>query len=642
MPFSMKSQDQLVDDIVAWMQYASKGKLSDFNVGSINRSIAEAAAMNDYELYLQLAQLKEFNNLNLLTGNDLDERAIEYGLSRNPASPSIVPVVFTYDGVTTRVASTMTSGQINVGASPSSITLASVTGFPTSGGFVIIDRDNGNRERVRYSSITGTALNITSPIAWEGTSSATKSHASGASVILSQQGSDQFVAAGTVLSSPASNSRSYEVRFATNTPVVLLDGEVETSTITATSLSSGSSQNVSAYSVTSIESGAVGSMRVANPLPASGGTEIETDQGLQARIVRRVQGRIGGTPIAIEDAALNVTTVVDGGSVTCRLAKLVEPLDQSEPAYLYVHDGNSTSSLEGFRIVNSVRGSTSSPLSLIKNARSGQRRGRINNWPLVEAPKLYKALTGDSVARHGFGTASSASAGVLTDNTKSWVANVWVDKYLIDNNGYAAKITSNTTDTITVSAVPSAGLSAGPYCVIDVSAPLSASADFLTNLSSGEVELSQAQALMVGQWLVCWSDPTDSNSVAYRYFGGLIAEVQRVLNGDRNDSANYPGVKAYGSTIIVDTPNVYNLAVTVSITPQEGVQETVEMQELVRKTILSYVSSLNIGQAFVIAEAVARCQAVPGVYDTVFSAPASNVNVLPNELVRVSGTVNVQ
>lgn len=638
MPFSMKSYEQIYNDLEAFVRYASKNRITDFNVGSVIRSILEAAAFNDYELYLQLAQLKELNNLSGLYGDDVDERAAEYGLTRLPATPSLARLRFYLPDIT-KVSTSLTTAVV-AGATTSTVVVEDGTGLPSSG-YILIERDSNRREKVYFTSRSGTTLTIASSGGWENSSGSTQDkpwydHSVGASVILSTLDGDIPIPAGTFVSASYTVSRPYEVRFATNTGIVFYDGDVETSMVTATSLGSGTSQNVPAGAITGIVTSlSNNSVSVINDLATSNAAEIETDAQLKARIVRTIQGRIGGTGIAIEDAALNTTAVINNGAVTCRLAKLVESIDGSEAPVLYVHDGNSTASLDGFYAVNDYKGSASPPVVLIKNAKSGQKRGRVNNWPLYANPKLYVSYSSGS--DDGYGTTGVGSGSTLQDTSKSWNTDVFKDKYLIDNNGYASKISGNTSNTITVQTAPQAGISSGAYTVIDTASPTTA---FSCNLASGEVQLDTA--LSAQQWLVCWSDPADSSSVAFQYYSGLIAEIQKVLSGDPSDPINYPGVASFGLVPLVKPPTVVSVDVTVSITPEGGIQETVEMQELVRKAVQAYVSSLNIGEAFILSEAIARCQQVPGVFDTQFVRPTANVPLLPNELFRVNGDVVVQ
>lgn len=638
MPFSMKSYEQIYNDLEAYVRYASKNKITDFNVGSVIRSILEAAAFNDFELYLQLAQLKELNNLSGLYGNDLDERAAEYNLTRLPATPSLARLRFYLPDVTK--VSTSLNDTTTAGAAKSTLIVNSTTGLPNSG-YVLLERDSNRRERVFFSSRSGTTLTIPATGAWENGSGATQntpwySHSSGASVVLSTLDGDITIPAGTIVSAPFTVTRPYEVRFATNTGIIFYDGEVETSLVTATSQASGTSQNVPAAQVVGIVSSfGNSSIAVTNDLATSNASEIESDPQLKSRIIRTIQGRIGGTGIAIEDAALNTTAVVNNGTITCRLAKLVDSVDGSEAPVLYIHDGNGSTSTDGFSAVNAYKGSENPPVVLIKNAKEGQRRGRINNWPLYDKPKLYTSYSNGS--DDGYGTAGTGSGATLTDMSKSWNDDVFKDKYLVDNNGYVSKISGNSAHAITVQSAPSAGISSGAYTVIDVAAPTTA---FVYNGATGEVQLDAA--LAAHQWLVCWSDPTDTDSVAFHYYSGLTAEVQKVISGDPSDPINYPGVASFGMIPAVKPPEIAQQAITVSITPEIGIQETAEMQELVRKAVQAYVSSLNIGEAFILSEAIARCQQVPGVFDTQFVEPTTNVSVLPNELFRVFGDVVIQ
>jgi hypothetical protein len=55
MTFVARTYEQILSDMIAYMQ--SRTSISDYNVGSVIRTILEAAALEDDEQYFQMVQL---------------------------------------------------------------------------------------------------------------------------------------------------------------------------------------------------------------------------------------------------------------------------------------------------------------------------------------------------------------------------------------------------------------------------------------------------------------------------------------------------------------------------------------------------------------------------------------------------------
>lgn len=622
MPFTMKSTQDVYNDMQAFVQ--ARSDITDFNVGSVVRTILEAAALNDAELYLQLAFLKALNNLNLVSGDDLDERALEYSITRLAATASTVQVKFGDSGVTAKVSSTLASA-LTAGTAYTQITLASASAFP-SAGFIVIDRDTDNREvRVRYSSKSGNVLTLATAF------TPTKSHTTSSTVILSQQGVDRTVPKGTTITAPATSTRA-EVKFVTGAEVVLKDGDVYTDEVTATSSDTGVSQNVGAGEVSALPAKPWTTITVLNVLPSSPARDTETDEALRSRIRYAIQTASRGTALAVERAAVGVTS----GDFSVQLAQLVETVDGTTPSTLYVHDGSSGSN-KSFDTSTALTGHE----VLVYHAAANQRRARLKNWPVLpSSAHLYTSVAGASANQNGFGDATATGPLTLTDSTKSWTTNVWQNAYLIDNNFTKYQIASNTATTLTL--VAGSGTPAvGAYGIFKSSVSASAlveGTDYKINLSTGEVELVVGKALQAKQWLIAWDEGAGQ---AYTYRTGLLAEVQKVINGDPADKLNYPGYKAFGVLLYVDSPTIDTQAITVSVTSETGVSETAALRTAVAEAISGYISSLKIGEALVVSEIISRCQQVSGVYDTQMVSPTSNVQVLPGHLFRAT-SITVQ
>ena len=119
----------------------------------------------------------------------------------------------------------------------------------------------------------------------------------------------------------------------------------------------------------------------------------------------------------------------------------------------------------------------------------------------------------------------------------------------------------------------------------------------------------------------------------YAYSTGLLAEVQRVLNGEAGDRLRYPGWKSAGTRVRVRFPAVREVDVRLSLTPREGFART-DLVPTVTATVEQYINGLPLGAEVVLARILALAMAVPGVFDVTALAPTGNVALLENEIAR--------
>lgn len=85
----------------------------------------------------------------------------------------------------------------------------------------------------------------------------------------------------------------------------------------------------------------------------------------------------------------------------------------------------------------------------------------------------------------------------------------------------------------------------------------------------------------------------DAVTASYTYFTGLIAAVQKVVDGDPADRASFPGKRAAGVLVRVLAPNIVQQVVTANITVVQGFNQA-EVADAVRAAISSYINSLGI------------------------------------------------
>lgn len=126
-------------------------------------------------------------------------------------------------------------------------------------------------------------------------------YASGAVRFTGPDGTD--ISTGTQVSTEAPTPDAEPATFQTTDPDTIASGTVD---IPVTALDAGSIGNVAANSTTILDSTVIASVIVTNPQAITGGSDVETDEALQARVIKKLQGTNGAGNIDYyENLALN-------------------------------------------------------------------------------------------------------------------------------------------------------------------------------------------------------------------------------------------------------------------------------------------------------------------------------------------------
>jgi len=121
---------------------------------------------------------------------------------------------------------------------------------------------------------------------------------------------------------------------------------------------------------------------------------------------------------------------------------------------------------------------------------------------------------------------------------------------------------------------------------------------------------------------------------AYEVFVGLIAAAQRLITGDPTDPT-VPSYHGLGVEVRVLTPTVLWLELACSITTVSGANRAAVVAA-VRAALSDHANGLQMGEDWVMAEAIERAMRVDGMYDIAFTAPAGNVPVGDAEVARAA------
>lgn len=119
---------------------------------------------------------------------------------------------------------------------------------------------------------------------------------------------------------------------------------------------------------------------------------------------------------------------------------------------------------------------------------------------------------------------------------------------------------------------------------------------------------------------------------AYKYYIGLIKELNKIIYGDSSDPINYPGVRAAGTDIDIKEGIIRRITASFSVRVKSGVPFT-EIRDRVKSAVAGYVNSLGVGESVSISRMVAAANSIPGVVAVSVTFPQYSVG---NDLISVS------
>jgi len=134
---------------------------------------------------------------------------------------------------------------------------------------------------------------------------------------------------------------------------------------------------------------------------------------------------------------------------------------------------------------------------------------------------------------------------------------------------------------------------------------------------------SSLGAQIVGQGKLDFDESVNFGIDAYKYYVGLIKELNKVIYGDPSDKINYPGVRAGGTNIGIKEAILRRIKASFSIRIKSGVP-FVEIRERVKSAVAGYVNNLKVGESVSISRMIAAANTVPGVVSVAVTFPTYN------------------
>lgn len=596
MAFVPRTFEQIRDDM--WNYVKVQTNLTDFEIGAVVRSTIEAAALEDDEQYFQMVQLLDAFSFQTAQGSDLDRRAADFNVTRLQPGASAGQVVFDDQLLPT------TSLVFSILTGTTSVLVEDSSNLPTSGFPYNLRIGEGT---VAVEDVSVTANNtVTNTLTLA--SGVLNNHSLGDRTSFVSGASDRVVASGQGVQVPGLGGNA-PIKYVTNEIATIVNGNFESTPANANAVVPGSLGNCGANQISQFSAAPpFNGAGVRNPKAFAGGRDQETDQELRDRLRQQIQSLSRGTVLALKQAALGVTDGTTGQRVVT--ANLLEDF-LAEEVIVYIDDGTGFTP-DIVALADSVlqANPTPNPGAGTININDASRFPAVG-WVIVSPEDATQIELCRYVAvDYTLNTLTLSSPTTRTHNIADEVVLV---------------------DVLEQSAQPSETfISAQNFPIVRDSQRLwvdngsgfslqAPGIDYFLNRGTGEVELS---APMV----------TGGRAVmSYTYYTGLVKTVQTVIDGSKADPVNFPGVRAAGVNVVVETPVIHRVTVRVSITAQPGFVED-NLTPQVRTAIENYISSLGIGDDVIRSSIIDVAMNITGMYNCIVITPTSDVVVLQNEL----------
>lgn len=586
--FTPRTAEDILADMIAHVQNHST--ISDFSEGSAVRTTLEASTMELDEQYFQMTQILSVFSIYTARGEKLERRLADFGIARKGPKPAVGRVKF-YD-------SNLVSDRISVDASAGtgSVYLFSSSVLPVNGFPYAIRIGEGTTRvqdvSVQFNNTTTNSLVLVGPLEYN--------VVVGDRVSLVTGSVARTVNAGYQVIVPATGTSPTKM-YATQEAAFISAGNYFSNEVVAKSTTAGVSGNSPVGKVSSfLGGGPFTGAGVTSVTAMAGGREQESDDELVQRGVEQIQGLSRGTPLALKAAAKNVEDTTTGQRVLS--SNLIEDFVHDE-VRLYIDDGS------GFvpdfvALPITTLTSTASMDSL--EVESAVRFPSFGHVLVVDSPNTavipYNSVTPTTVELADNLPTSFASGSTVTyvdlvsSGTESNQLRFQLTNFPIVRN----------TETIYKG-------------IAGVWSPLTRGVDYILNKGTGEFQLLTAL-------------PAGSQVAAnYSYYINLVTSVQRVLEGDKDDELNFPGVKAAGIFLTVEAPAIRRITIRLSISAKPGFTEA-DLYDSVRSSVEQYITSLRLGDDVIVSRIYDAIHDNAGVLSARVLEPTQNQTILENEL----------
>lgn len=112
---------------------------------------------------------------------------------------------------------------------------------------------------------------------------------------------------------------------------------------------------------------------------------------------------------------------------------------------------------------------------------------------------------------------------------------------------------------------------------------------------------------------------------AYKYYGGLIKELNKVIYGDPTSPDTYPGWRAAGTDIDIKESIIKRIYISLSVRVRTGIAFS-DVRESIKAAVAGYVNNLDVGQSVALSKVIEAASKVNGVSSVVVTSPTYNVS----------------
>jgi hypothetical protein len=107
---------------------------------------------------------------------------------------------------------------------------------------------------------------------------------------------------------------------------------------------------------------------------------------------------------------------------------------------------------------------------------------------------------------------------------------------------------------------------------------------------------------------------------AYKKYGGLLKELNRIIYGDPTSPVEYPGWRAAGTNIDIKESVIKRIYISLSIRVRTGLPFS-QVREAVKASVAGYVRGLSVGESVALSKVVEAASKVNGVSSVVVTYP---------------------
>ena len=641
--FTPKTSEEILRDAINYLY--SNTNISDFNVGSVIRTILEAMSLEDASQYFQMYTILQSFFLDTASGSTLDDRAAQYDVVRTPASVSSGEVVF----LDTNLKRSFLVSPVTAGDPVLFVEDASTFPAPP---FQIKLGEGGTVEYVQISAVSLTDNSLTvNAAATPPLNAISGNYAAGTTGVdeidnlsslvchVNLAEAPRVIPTGiTLLAQPTNVTTGVEcTTIETGTQSV---GFFASNAIRVVSTDVGAESSIPPKRLNQITGGApYNGAAVINKVSVSGGASSESDGALRNRIRNKIASLSAGTPTAIVNNLIQISDPVTNEVIT--RARVVEDFEK-KIVWAYIDDASSAFiadtelSPEDTLSVAAVAADTFLNLNNLLDFPSATVSTPqyiivdIINIPFVtkytnlNLPSRLEGISPAVPAGPGFSLNTTvAQCEVVSLATEDSRKYYFLNKTPLSDGSLRLVRTAPGgalgTGVLLTPLKPGESKTTNPLTGITVQ-------DYILNEATGQIEFLEGKIPATGSGLFA----------LYENYLNLIKTAQKSIDGDLLDRANFPGVRSAGVKVLVRPAEKTSVEVVLDLTIDTDQTDTNTASFLVKQLVITYINNLDIGADVIVAEIIDRAMAVLGVTNCKVVSPADDFAIDNNRVAYVA------